>query len=88
LIVPNSVALIKKDKPNANAQAFLDYILSPETEKYLADIGWIQAPVRDVGLSAAGGVNWNQVRTIDVPLSQIYQQLEPSQTALKQIFVR
>ena len=88
LIVPNSVALVKKDRLNENAQAFLDYILSPETEKYLAEIGWIQAPVRDVGLTAAGGVDWNQVRTMDVPLDQIYQQLEPSQTALKQLFVR
>jgi len=88
LIVPNSVALVKKNKPNENAQTFLDYLLSPETEKYLAEIGWIQAPVRDVGLSDAGGVDWNQVRTIDVPLSQIYQQLEPSQTALKEIFIR
>jgi len=88
LIVPNSVALVKKSQPNENAQAFLDYILSPETEKYLAEIGWIQAPVRDVGLSAVGGVDWNLVRTIDVPLSQIYEQLEPSQSALKQIFIR
>ena len=88
LIVPNTVALIKKSQPNENAQLFLDYLLSPDTEKYLAKIGWIQAPVRDIGLAAVGGVDWNQVQTIDVALSQIYQQLESSQNALKQIFIR
>jgi iron(III) transport system substrate-binding protein len=88
LIVPNSAALIKKERPNANARAFLDYLLSAETEKQLVEIGWIQAPVRNLGLKPQGGVDWNAIRTIDVPLDQIYAQLTMSQNDLKQIFVR
>ena len=87
LIIPNSVALVRKPEINPNAKAFVDYLLDEDTEKLLFDIGWIQAPVRDIGVSASG-VNLSNIKTIDVSLLDVFRQLEVSQSALRQIFVR
>lgn len=87
LLVPNSVALVKKDKISEEARIFVDYLLSESTEQRLLEIGWIQAPVRDVG-AGASGVDLRGLRTIDVPLDAIYAKLEQSQNTLKQIFIR
>ncbi|OGO82236.1 MAG: hypothetical protein A2Y21_02975 [Clostridiales bacterium GWC2_40_7] len=87
LIVPNTVAMVKKRQQNDNAKVFIDYLLSEETEKYLVEIGWIQAPVRDLAVKAAG-VDLGGIKTLDVTLDKVYDKLEKSISALKEIYIR
>ncbi len=87
LIIPNSVALIKKPEQNEKARIFIDYLLSEATEQYLFDLGWIQAPVRTIEATTSG-INLNQIKMIDISLDEIYVKLAGSQDSLKQIFIR
>ncbi|HYG78639.1 MAG TPA: extracellular solute-binding protein [Planctomycetota bacterium] len=48
-LIPNTVAILKGCKHPAEARAFVDYLLRPETEAWLAENGARQIPVRDVG---------------------------------------
>lgn len=50
-MIPNTVAMLNNCPHSAEARAFIDYLLRPETEKLLAETGAHQIPVRDVGAS-------------------------------------
>jgi len=52
-LIPNTVAMLKKCPHPAEAKAFIDWLLRPETEKRLAENGARQIPVRDVGATMA-----------------------------------
>lgn len=86
LIVPNTVAIIKGSENNKNAQAFVDYILSEETSNYLFEIGWIQGSTRapDGELTILG----EQIKTIDVSLEEVYENIEKAKKVLGKVFIR
>jgi len=48
-LIPNTVGILAKCKHPAQARAFVDFLLRPETEAWLAENGARQIPVRDVG---------------------------------------
>jgi len=45
LVIPNTVAFIKGAKHPTQADAFIEFLLSAETEQALVDDGWIHIPV-------------------------------------------
>lgn len=87
LIIPNSVAMVNKSGVNKSAEAFIDYLLSEETEKYLIEIGWIQAPVRDIDADYKG-IRLPALKTLNVSLNDVYLKIENTINSLKEIYVR
>lgn len=80
LICPNTTALIK-GAPNAeSAKAFLEYLLSPETEQRLIEDGFFDLSLRD---GASGGL---QVKGMSVNLREIYLQMEAASADMQEIF--
>ena len=49
-LIPNTVSMLKNCSNPAAAKKFIDYLLKPETEAWLAKQGARQIPVRDVGV--------------------------------------
>jgi iron(III) transport system substrate-binding protein len=86
LIVPNTVAIIKGSEANENAKAFVDYLLSEETSDYLFEIGWIQGSTRapDGEVTILG----EQIKTIDVSLEEVYENIEKAKEVLGKVFIR
>jgi len=64
-LIPNSVGLLKNAAHAANGRKFIDFLLKPETEKWLAENGAKQIPVRDVGATLAGGLEHLQAAKVD-----------------------
>lgn len=87
LIIHNTVAMVKKQKENENTKVFIDYLLSEETEKYLMEIGWIQAPVRKLDVDIEG-LELDKLKTVDVTLDEVYEKIEKAISSLKEIYVR
>ncbi|NSW89615.1 MAG: extracellular solute-binding protein [Firmicutes bacterium] len=88
LIVPNTVAIIKGGPNPKNAKVFIDFILKPESEKYLLEeLGWIQTTVRPVGASNKY-FNPDSVKSLKVKLEDIYQYMEQAKNELKELFIR
>ena len=89
LIIPNTVALVADGPHPAEGQALIDYLLSPEAEVQLVQLGWIQIPARslsdDVVPACFAGT---QVRGMPVGLEDIYHNLAAAQEDLHAIFVR
>ncbi|NDL67791.1 extracellular solute-binding protein [Anaerotalea alkaliphila] len=83
LMIPNTVALVKNPAQNPNAKAFIDYLLSPETEQFLLDIGWIQAPLRE-GTQGTVPV----LDTYPLDLEEIYGHLERSKEELSELYLQ
>jgi len=64
LFIPNMVALIKKGPNPEEGRAFIDYLLSREADRKLADLGWTKVSVRDVltsGLTSESKVKYDVV---------------------------
>jgi len=87
-LIPNSVAILKHCAHPRAARAFVDYLLRPETEKWLAENGMRQIPVREVGAQLPEGlrnltaarVDWAKVAAQVVPLGErIYRVLSGEQ---------
>jgi iron(III) transport system substrate-binding protein len=49
IYIPNTVAVLKNCLHPEQARKFIDFLLRPETEKFLGESGARQIPVRDVG---------------------------------------
>lgn len=81
LICPNTAAMIK-DAPNAeNAKAFLDYILSPETEQRLIEDSFFDLSLRSDSVSEG-----LQVKGMTVNLREIYLQMDAASADMQEIF--
>jgi len=87
-LIPNTVAVLKNCPHPQAARAFVDYLLRPETEKWLAENGLREIPVRDVGAQLPEGlrnlqaapVDWAKVAEQVVPLGErIYRVLSGEQ---------
>ena len=87
-LIPNSVALLKNCPHPRAARVFVDWLLRPETEKWLAENGMRQIPVRDVSAQLPEGlrnlqaaqVDWAQVSAHVLPLGErIYRVLSGEQ---------
>lgn len=70
-MIPNTVAILKNCPHTAEAKAFVDYLLRPETEKYMAENGARQIPVRDVGAKLPAPLNTMNLKPARVDLKQL-----------------
>ena len=87
-LIPNSVAILKNCPHPRAARVFVDWLLRPETEKWLAENGMRQIPVREVSAQVPEGlrdlqaapVDWDKVAAQVVPLGErIYRVLSGEQ---------
>ena len=66
-LVPNTVAILKNCKQPAEARRFVDYLLCPETEAWLATHGAHQIPVRHIpGITSPVPLGDLKPLTVDV----------------------
>ena len=87
LLVPNTAALVKGSKKTEEAEKFLEYICSKETEKYLTEIGWCQVTVRDVE-TENNYFDASSVKSINISLTDVYSKIEEVNSILREMFVR
>lgn len=87
LVIPNSVALISGAPHDAEAKAFIDYVLDKKTEESLVSSGWIQIPSRDISVKKSC-VNVTGIKEMDVNYEDIYRGIEPTKKDLIEIFIR
>jgi len=55
-LIPNTVSILKNAPHGKEARAFVDFLLRPETEKWLAENGARQIPVRNIGAKLPDGL--------------------------------
>jgi len=65
-LIPNTVSLLKNAKHQVYAKKFIDFLLKPETEKWLAENGAKQIPVRDVGAKLEPGLEGLKPAKVDL----------------------
>jgi iron(III) transport system substrate-binding protein len=83
LIVPNTVSLIKQGPHSANGQKLIDFLLSPSTEKMLAE-SCAQMPLHK-GVAAEGNAfSLDTVRPLPLDYGQAAQKSEQIKQYLKQ----
>ena len=82
-LIPNAVSVLKNCRHPQEARAFVDFLLRPETEKWLAENGMRQIPVRDVGAAlpeslkklTPARVDWEKVAGEVLPLGRRIQEV-------------
>jgi len=87
LVIPNSVAMIRKAPHEEEAKILIDYLLSEETEADLVKDGWFQLPLRQIDVTQPY-FDANKVKGMNVNWDDIYANLKQSQKDLTEIFVR
>ncbi|MBA3607437.1 MAG: extracellular solute-binding protein [Chthoniobacterales bacterium] len=76
LLIPNAVVLIA-DGPNAeNGKKFIDYVLSPEVEKALAEGDARQIPLRPGVAVPAGMKRLEEIKAMKVDYAKVAAKLE------------
>lgn len=85
LVIPNAVSLIK-GAPNEEAgQAFIDWLLKPEQEKYLIEISWTQVAIRNV--DAESLIPIDNLMTMPVTFEEIFEGLQKAEETLRELFL-
>lgn len=64
-MIPNTVSILKNCPHPNEARAFVDFLLRPETEKWLAENCMRQIPVREVGAKLPEGLRGLQPARVD-----------------------
>ena len=82
IVIPNTAAVIKNAPNLENAKKFMEFLLSAETERLMAEIDWIQV----TPLSGSGSLNIQKY--FDIDFEKINNQIEASTAAMKDIFVQ
>lgn len=87
LIVPNTVALIAGGPNPKNGEVLIDYLLSTETAQEMMEREWTHLSLR--GLESTSDCYPDlQVKGMNIPLDEIYNNLLPAKKALSEIFIR
>ncbi|MDP8245860.1 MAG: extracellular solute-binding protein [Candidatus Hinthialibacter antarcticus] len=76
LVIPNTVALIKNALHPENGQAFIDYILSPEVERKLAETRARQIPVRSSVELPEGVPSLESIHAMDIDYEVVAKNIE------------
>lgn len=87
LVNPNTVMLVAGAPNPELGKRFIDWLLMPETEAELLQMGWIDLPCRDVGVTSKNLGN-TRVKGMQVNLADIYRMLEASKTDMTELFVK
>lgn len=84
LIIPNTVAMVNGARNIKEAEAFIDFILSEETEKFLMEIGWIQVSTR--GLKYDDCYD-QEVKAMPVDFEKVYEKMELVRKDMTDLFI-
>lgn len=87
LVIPNTVARIKGAPHPAQADAFIEFLLSAETEKSLVDDGWIHIPAHE-SVAPSKEIEAKNIKIMQVDFNEVYKKLEKSKNDMTEIFVR
>ncbi len=87
LIIPGSVALVRGAPHPEAARAFIDYLVSRDTEAVLIESGWVHMPLRD-SMPQPACFTTGDVRGMAVGFAEIEAQLARAQEELGALFVR
>jgi iron(III) transport system substrate-binding protein len=87
LVIPNSVAMIRKAPHAEEAKMLIDYLLSEENEAELVNAGWFQLPLRQIDVKQPY-FDASSIKGMAVNWEAIYANLKQSQKDLTEIFVR
>ena len=87
LIIPGTVALIKNSPHPETARMLMDYLVSADVENMLIETGWCHIPLRPGG-SEPQCYGRLAIKEMEVGLEEIYENLEQSNSELKEIFLR
>jgi len=86
LVIPNTVALIRGGPNPGEGKKLIDYLLSPDTETELLDIGWIQMATR--GNHPLRCVSTTSITPMNVSYPAIAAVQEEVKRDLAEIFIR
>jgi len=87
LIIPNTAALVANGPNPEMGKKFMDYIVSKKTEGRLLNDGWIDLTVRKVDVKAKTD-KYDNVKSMNVNLAEIYKNLELSKKDMTELFVK
>jgi iron(III) transport system substrate-binding protein len=77
LLVPNAVLLIARGPNPENGKRFIDFLLSPESERWLAESDAAQMPLREgIGPPKLFGKPLSEIRLMKVEYAPMAVQLE------------
>lgn len=74
-LIPNTVSILKNAPHNKEARAFVDFLLRPETEKWLAENGARQIPVRDIKAQLPDGLK--SINPAAYEVQKLSEQIRP-----------
>ncbi len=74
-LIPNTVSMLKNCPHPADARAFIDYLLRPETEKWLAENGARQIPVRAVGAKLAPPLDDMKLKPVRIDRARLAEEV-------------
>lgn len=86
-IIPNTAALIKGGPNPEEGKKLIDYLVSKEFEKKLIEVGWSHIPVRKTEMTT-DCIEIKNVKTMNIPLEEIFRYRDRVTEDLTEIFVR
>jgi len=87
LVTPNTVAFIKGAPHPSEADAFMEFLLSSETEQTLVNDGWIHIPAH-ADVTPAIALNAAKIKPMAVDFNEMYKKLESSKNDMIKIFIK
>ena len=87
LVTPNTVAMIKNAPHKEQAEIFMEYLLSAQTEQALVDDGWINIPAHTNVLTSKDFSN-RKIKIMALNFNEAYKKLAKSNKEMTEIFVR
>ena len=84
-LIPNTVSMLKNCPHPVEARAFIDYLLRPETEKFLAENGAHQIPVREVGAKLSPPFDHLKLKPARVNVTRLGEKVLPMGERILQI---
>jgi iron(III) transport system substrate-binding protein len=87
MIMPNSIMLIKGAPHEEYAKMLIDYILTVETERKLAEYA-LQMPLKSSSVVPGNVPDVRTIKPMNVTYDEIYQKLNTSNTFMQDVFLR
>ncbi len=87
LLIPTTVGLVKYGPHPDAGKLLVDFLLSTETERMLIESGWSHIPLRECGIKPEF-INVENVKLMDVNLSEVYNYIEQAKNELREVFVK
>jgi len=88
LVIPNTVAVVKNAPHPEAARKLIDYLLSPEVERVLAEVRGMQIPLNPAVEAPQNVPKLSEIRTMNVDFSAVAANMEATATFIRKEFLR